>query len=65
MKTYNSFDEIDIELKKLSLKRKIDLEEIKHSKNIIQDSLAPLTGFIHILNGVKKFGIYYILKKIF
>jgi len=65
MKIYNSFDEIDVELKRLSLKRKIDWEEIKYSGNIIKDNLTPYTGIAPIFNGVKKFGIYFLLKKIF
>ena len=64
MKIYNSFSEIDFELKKLNLERKIALEEIKYTGNKIQGNLTPNGWVIPILNAVKKFGIYFFLKKI-
>lgn len=65
MRTYNSFDEIDFELKKLNLERKIAWEEIKQSGNKVQDDLASYNWVLPILGGVRKFGIYFLLKKIF
>lgn len=65
MKTYNSFAEINFELKRLDLERKIALEEIKYSSNRVQDNLTPYSWIIPVLNAVKKFGIYFYLKKLF
>ena len=65
MRIYNSFDEIDFELKKLNLERKIAWEEIKQSGNKVQENLAPYNWVMPILGGVKKFGIFFLLKKIF
>lgn len=65
MRTYNSFDEIDFELKRLNLERKIAWEEIKQSGNKVQENLTPCNWVMPILGGVKKFGIFFLLKKIF
>ncbi|MDY7396627.1 DUF6327 family protein [Aureibaculum sp. 2210JD6-5] len=65
MRIYNSFDEIDYELKRLNLERKIAWEEIKQSGNEVQDSLTPSGIMSPILGGIKKFGIFFLLKKLF
>ena len=65
MRNYNSFDEIDYELKRLNLERKIAWEEIKQTGNKVQDSLTPSGILMTIFGGVKKFGIFFLLKKIF
>ena len=65
MRTYNSFDEIDFELKKLNLERKIAWEEIKQSSHNFQEILTPYNWIIPIFRGLKKFGLLFILKKIF
>tara|TARA_R110002073_G_scaffold72537_1_gene177106 strand:- start:71034 stop:71240 length:207 start_codon:yes stop_codon:yes gene_type:complete len=65
MKTYNSFDEIDFELKRLNLERKIAWEEIKQSGNTVQEYLTPYSWITSVLGGFKKFGIFFLLKKIF
>ena len=65
MRTYNSFDEIDFELKRLNLERKIAWEEIKQAGNKVQDNLTPNNWIMPIYNGFKKFGIYFLLKKLF
>ena len=65
MKTYNSFDEIGIELKRLNLERKIAWEEIKQSGNKVQEDLTPYNWIMPIIGGVKKFGIFFLLKKLF
>ena len=64
MRIYNSFDEIDFELKKLNLERKIAWEEIKQSGNRVQENLTPNNWIMPILGGIKKFGIFFLLKKI-
>ena len=42
MKVYQSFEEIDQELKRLNLERKITLEELKLTHNQIKEDLTPL-----------------------
>ena len=65
MKTYQSFDEIELELKQLELQRKITFEELKLLKNDLKDDLQPYqwlqTGFKY----AGKFGMIYFIKKIF
>lgn len=65
MKIYNSFSEIEIELKKLNLERKIALEEIKYSGNKIQENLTPYSWVSPILNALKKYGVYFLVKRFF
>mgnify|MGYP000628012092 CR=1 FL=1 len=65
MKIYNSFEEIDFEVKRLNLERQIAWEEIKHSGNEMQESLSPYNWISPILNSIKKFGILFFLKKVF
>lgn len=65
MKTYNSFDDINFELTRLKLKRKIALEEMKLSGHNLQDSLTPNNWLAPIFKGLKNFGFMFLLKKIF
>jgi hypothetical protein len=65
MRIYNSFEEIDFEVKKLNLERKIAWEEIKQSGNEMQESLSPYNWITPIISSIKKFGILFLLKKIF
>lgn len=65
MRIYNSFNEIDFELKRLNLERKIAWEEIKQSGNEVQESLSPYSWVKPTINAIKKFGILFLLKKIF
>jgi hypothetical protein len=65
MRIYNSFEEIDFDVKRLNLERKIAWEKIKHSSNEVQESLSPYNWIQTILSSIKKFGILLLLKKIF
>ena len=65
MRNYNSFEEIDFEIKKLNLERKIAWEEIKHSGNKVQEYLDPYNWIVPIISSIKKFGILFLLKRIF
>ena len=65
MRTYNSFEEIEFELKKLHLERKIAWEEIKQSTNKVQESLSPYNWVTPILDSVKRIGLSYLLKILF
>ena len=65
MKTFTSFEEIEFELKKLKLERKIAIEKLKLTGHTIQDSLTPDGWVTPLLVGIKKNGIMVLLKKIF
>ena len=65
MRIYNSFEEIDFDVKRLNLERKIAWEKIKHSSNEVQESFSPYNWIPTILSSIKKFGILLLLKKIF
>ncbi|WP_147677822.1 DUF6327 family protein [Algibacter pacificus] len=65
MRTYNSFTEIELEIKRLSLERKIAYEEIKHSAHSAQESLTPNNWIMPAVDAFKRFGILFLLKKIF
>lgn len=64
MKHYKTFDEIEFNLKRLSLERQIAFEELKGVKGKIKDDLAPYHWMQTILKYATKFGSYMLLKKI-
>ena len=53
-KIYNSFDEIDRELKILKLQKDIDLEEVKLSYHGVKESLSPVTIVTNLFGSVVK-----------
>ena len=61
---YNSFEEIQADLLRLNLERKIYLEELKLTKHQLKEDLKPINWVTSILSSVKKFGVLYALKKI-
>lgn len=62
MKRYNSFDEINRDLKYLRLKSKIDLEEMRLSmssaKDVVTDSLSPRNLLAQTVAGLAKRTFY-------
>lgn len=64
MKTYESFEEIDNELKRLKLERDIAWEEIKYSKNKIQENFKFQNIVNSVLDKIKSVGVLFLLKKI-
>jgi hypothetical protein len=65
MKAYKSFEEINRDLRQLSLERQIALEELKMVKNDFEESLRPLTLVRNALAVFGKFGTLMFIKKIF
>jgi len=64
MKQYQSFEEIETDLKRLNLERKIALEEMKLLKTEFQDNLKPSNWVVSTVLGVaSKYGFYWLLKK--
>lgn len=65
MKTYNTFQEIEDDLRRLKLQKEINLEELKMIKHDIKEDLQP---FQWLQTGAKyagKFGMMVLIKKIF
>lgn len=65
MKKYQSFDEINKDLRQLSLERKIAFEELKIVKNDVEESLRPISILSTALKYVSKYGVLLLVKKIF
>jgi len=53
-KTYNSFEEIDIQLKILKLKRTIDIEHLSYNYNSVKYYLYPKNILMEISNHLKE-----------
>ncbi len=65
MKTYNTYKDVKLDLKRLDLERQISWQELKLLKN------GPATPPMHTLNGesdlladLTKFGVAFILNKV-
>lgn len=63
MRTYNSFEDIDHDLKRISLERDIAWEELKLSKGEIADHLSYPNWINSIFKGLSKYGFYLLIKK--
>ncbi|HXJ99806.1 MAG TPA: hypothetical protein VNJ50_13215 [Gelidibacter sp.] len=64
MKTYKSFDEIDYELNRLKLERRIAWEEMKGLKNDFQQDMRPINWVNSGLKAVGKYGALVLLKRL-
>jgi coenzyme F420-reducing hydrogenase delta subunit len=64
MKIYESFDQIDNELKRLKLERDIAWEEIKYSKHKIQENFKFQNIINTLFDKVKSVGVLFLLKKL-
>ncbi|CDF79741.1 glutaminyl-tRNA synthetase [Formosa agariphila KMM 3901] len=62
-KVYNSFDEINYELKRLDLERKIAWEELKGLKGDVKEDLQPLNWVQTALSYTAKIGSFVMFKK--
>ena len=63
MKQYQSFNDIERDLKRLQLERQIALEEIKLSKNKFKDSLSQKNLLNLVIGAAGKYGLYVLLKR--
>lgn len=61
---YQNFNEIEYDLQRLDLERKIALEELKGLKQEVKEDLSPYNWLSTSLSIVKKYGILYLIKKI-
>lgn len=64
-KNYSSFAEIKYDLKKLQLERQIAVEELKLLKSEAYEDLQPYNWIPSVWGVAKKFGMMYLLKKVF
>ncbi|TYB77500.1 hypothetical protein ES677_00115 [Bizionia gelidisalsuginis] len=65
MKTYKTLDDIEFDLKRLTLERNIALEEIKVSKGEFVESLQPAEWMRTGFKLIGKVGVMMFVKKIF
>ncbi len=61
---YNNFEEIEYDLQRLDLERKIALEELKGLKQEVKEDLSPYNWLSTTISIVKKYGMLYLIKKI-
>ena len=62
---YNSFKEIELDLKRLSLQRQILVEELKQQKHNVAEDLKPYNLVNWALKFARKYGALMLIKKIF
>ncbi|MCX7550068.1 hypothetical protein [Xanthomarina sp. F2636L] len=65
MKQYQSFEDIETELKHLDLERKIAWEELKFLKNEFQEDLKPANWIQYALKSAGKYGLFLLAKRFF
>lgn len=65
MKTYESFADIEKEVKKLALEKEIAFEELKIVKHDFEDVLKPINWLNSILKVASKYGFLMLFKKVF
>lgn len=63
MKNYETFKDIEYDVKRLNLERQIAFEELKSVKNDIQDDLKPANWLQTIFKYAFKMGSFMVLKK--
>jgi len=65
MKVYQSFEEIDEDLKRHNLKRQIAIEELKLTKNQLGEDLALLNWLDTFFKLFYKYGLLILIKRLF
>ncbi|TPV34901.1 hypothetical protein FJ651_05045 [Paucihalobacter ruber] len=64
MKVYNTFDDVDTDLKRFDLERKIAREELKLVQGKVEKDLQPINLIVAVLKVIGKVGMFKLLKKI-
>lgn len=62
-KNYQSFEDIEYDLKRLKLERQIIQEELKGVRNDLQDDLTPANWVQTVFSAFSKFGLFMLMKK--
>lgn len=65
MKSYTTIEEINLDLKRLKLEREIAWEEMKGIKYEVEEDLRPYNWMGTVLSVGKKYGILYLVRKLF
>jgi hypothetical protein len=65
MKIYQSFEQIDRDLRRLSLERQIAVEELKIVKNDFEESIRPISILRDAFKFLSTYGVLLFVKKIF
>jgi hypothetical protein len=65
MKIYNSFSEIEKDLKKLQLEKEIAIEELKIVKHDFEAYTKPIVWVNKALKYLSKYGVLLMIKKLF
>jgi hypothetical protein len=63
--TYRNFEEIEADLKRLNLERKIAWEELKLVKNDLKEDLQPYNWIQSVIKTAGKYGAFILVKKLF
>ncbi|WP_191859089.1 hypothetical protein [Hanstruepera ponticola] len=63
--TYRNFQEVEADLKRLNLERKIAWEELKLVKNDFKEDLQPYNWIQSMIRIAGKYGAFILLKKLF
>lgn len=61
---YNSFEEIEHDLKRFNLERQIALEELKLTKHKVKEDLKPLNWVQTAIDYAGKYGLFLIIKRL-
>ncbi|MGK0412921.1 MAG: hypothetical protein ACJA1B_001123 [Polaribacter sp.] len=65
MKIYQSFDEIERDLKKVSLEQQIAIEELKIVRSDVEHTLRPIRILSSVFTFASRYGILLLIKKVF
>lgn len=65
MRVYNSYSEVEKDLKMLDLKRKIAYQELVSVKNDFEEMTKPITWLQSILRLSSKYGVLLLFKRLF
>ncbi|MCX7550087.1 hypothetical protein [Xanthomarina sp. F2636L] len=63
--TYTNFEQIETDLKRLYLERKVAWEELKLLKTEFKESFRPFNWVEPIIKGASKYGVFVLLRKFF
>ncbi|MEA1787309.1 hypothetical protein U1E44_14500 [Arenibacter sp. GZD96] len=64
-RSYTSFQEIELDLKKLHLERKIALEELRGLRYEFEDIMKPYHWIQTGLGALKRMGIIFLVRRLF
>ena len=62
---YTNFDDLETEIKQLSLERQIAWEELKLLKTEVKDDFRPYNWIEPIVKGASKYGVFMLFRKLF